>query len=560
VVIQAALQLAPVLIFRALVDQLTRHHAHFANLAVLLGLGLAVLLLGGLIGVAANYLATVISEGVVYDLRAELFEHLLAQSVSYYTSRRSGDILSNVINDVAGIEVVLTQSLLNVIRSGCLVVGLGVLMFVLDWRLAILTLLVVPAVAIPLRHASRRMYQARTAVQEQLSDVTSYLQETLGISGAMLVKAFARQEKERERFACLNADLRRTQVRAAMTARWFGLFLSVLQAAGPMLLLLVGGLLVTHGSAQLGTVLAFSTIIVGQLGGSAQGLGSAALATAGSLAMWKRLFLMLDEKPDVIDRPGALRLARADGAVSFQDVTFTYPGSTAPAVAHVSVEVKPGQLVALVGPSGAGKTTFSGLAARFMDPQGGRITLDGHDLRDLALESLHRLTGIVFQDAYLFHTSLRENLRYGAPLASDEDIWSAVTEANLREVIEALPHRLDTIVGERGYRLSGGEKQRVAIARLLLKDPRLLVLDEATAHLDNVSERLVQAALRRLFVGRTSFVIAHRLSTVVSADIILVLDAGMIRESGTHDELVTRDGLYTQLYESQFRIERTQPA
>jgi ATP-binding cassette subfamily B protein len=471
VIVQSVLMLTPVLILRALIDRLTKPHPHFAGVLALLALGLAALLVAGLIGVASNYLATRISESIVYDLRQQLYEHLLGHPVAYFTRRRSGDLLSHLITDVAGIETVLTQSLLTLIGSGCLMVAMVALMFVLDWRLALLTLVVVPAVVLPLRYAGRVSYRAQRRVQEQYAEVIAYLQETLGISGVMLVKAFDRIRLEKQRFAALNDELRRRQIHAAMVARWVGMGLTTLQAAGPVVLLMIGGLLITHGSAGLGTVLAFSTVIVGQFGASIQNLGTAALATMRSLAMWERTFGVLDDVSELTERPGAIDTTDIAGALRLQHVTFTYPGGPRPAVDDISVALQPGQLVALVGRSGAGKTTLSALIARFIDPQAGAVTLDGLDLRELTLSSLQRAVGVVFQDPFLFHTSLRENLRYGRPDASDEEILAAARDAHLAELIAMLPDGLDTIVGERGHRLSGGEKQRVAIARVLLRIP-----------------------------------------------------------------------------------------
>jgi ATP-binding cassette subfamily B protein len=550
-VLQALLNLVPVLVFRALVDELTKHHPRFSAVAGFLGLGLAAVIASGLIYVAASYLVAQISENIIYDLRQQLLERFLEQSLGYFTRRRSGEILSHLLNDVDAIDTVLTDSLLTVIRSAVMLIAMIALMFVLAWQLAVLTLLVVPLIFLPLRLSGRANYLASLGVQDHLSEMTVYLQETLGLSGVMLVKAFARGATEHARFAELNGELRRRRVRAAMATRWFMMVLQMLQVLGPMILLLVGGLLITKGSSSLGTVLAFSTIIVGQFSGTVQGLGSAVVVTAGSLAVWERIFSVLDLRPELTDRPDAVGATDISGSIRFEHVSFTYPDAPSPALRDITLEMEPGQLTALVGPSGAGKTTFSALIARFMDPSTGAVTLDGIDLRDLSLSSLQQAVGIVFQDAFLFHTTLRENLRYGRPTASDEEIWQAAREANLEVVIESMPHGLDTLVGERGHRLSGGEKQRVAIARVLLKDPRILLLDEATAHLDNVSERLVQAALERLFVGRTSLVIAHRLSTVMSADAILVLERGRIVERGRHEELLAAGGVYSDLHSSQ---------
>jgi ATP-binding cassette, subfamily B, bacterial len=548
---QALLRIAPVLVFRALIDHLTHAHARFAGVAVLLGLGLVALLLTGLASVLGQTLSTQIAENIVYDLRQELYERLIDQSVDYFTRRRSGEIISHLVNDVEGVERVLSDSLLIVLREACLLMAIGVLMFVLDWRLALLTILIVPVLWVPFRYFGQVAYRAQGRVQDQLSVVTTFFHETLGLSGLMLVKAFSRTGLEKRRFAELNEELRRRQLQASQAARWLEMGTMVLSAAGPIVLLLAGGLLVTQGSAQLGTVLVFATILVAQLAGSAGELGRAVLACIGSLAPWRRVFGVLDEPPGIVDSPGAIAVGRLHGSVTLHDVNFTYPGAARPALQDINVEIEPGQLVALVGPSGAGKSTFHALVARFMDPRGGSVALDGVDLRDLTLDSLHREIGVVFQDTFLFHATLRENLRYGRPDASDEQIWAAARDANLDALIRELPDALDTMVGERGHRLSGGEKQRVAIARVLLKEPRVLLLDEATAHLDNVSERLIQAALHRLLVGRTALVIAHRLSTVLSADLILVLEGGRIVERGTHGTLLEQGGLYARLHASQ---------
>ena len=420
-------------------------------------------------------------------------------------------------------------------------------------------LVLIPLISLPARKAGRASYRARTRTQGKLAEMSAYLQEILGISGIMLVKAFVRGRAERERFAGLNDQVRRLQVRQVMIARWFGMLMTVFQAAGPALIMGFGGWLVITGRTTVGTVFVFATVLGGRLTGSLSSLATMHVNVVGSLAVFRRLFEYIDLPPEVADAPGARDLGEVRGAIRFDNVTFAYPGSCRAALDEITVDIAPGQLAALVGPSGAGKTTFTTLVPRFADPQSGRILIDGHDLRSVTLESLGRQVGVVFQDTFLFHASLADNLRYARPGASEGELIAAAKAGYLHELAVSLPEGYDTVVGERGHRLSGGEKQRVAIARAILKDPRILILDEATSHLDTVSEQLIQAALQPLLRGRTSLVIAHRRSTVLSADVILVLDRGRLVERGTHAELVEAGGLYATLYQRQF-LAQDQPA
>jgi len=511
------------------------------------------MVVGGLLVYAQSYIEAGISQGIMFELRRQLYDRLLGQSVGYFTESRTGEVMSRISNDVAGIQDVVSKAVFGMASNLLVLPATLVLMVLLDWRLTLLLpLLVMPWVVESSRRIARWTYQARQETQEQLGRMTAYLQEALGISGILLIKAFVQQQVERARFHRMNTELRRLQLREARIERRFDMLMEALEALAPAVFWLFGGYLVLRGEATIGTVVTFVVLLMGRLSMSVIDLAKLHVNVTGSLALFQRLFEVLDQPVAVSDAPAALSLAECRGVVAFENVTFAYGSGSRRVLHDVSFEIQPGQLVAIVGPTGAGKSTVTYLVARFYDPQHGRVLVDGHDVRELTLTSLGGHIGIVFQDTFLFHTSIGDNLRYARPEASDDQLIAAAKAAYLHDFIVSLPDGYQTLVGERGHRLSGGEKQRLAIARAILKDPAILILDEATSHLDTVSEHLIQAALAPLFNGRTSLVIAHRLSTILAADLILVFDHGRLVEQGTHSELVELGGLYARLYERQF--------
>ncbi len=520
-------------------------------LAMLVG-GMILASLGsGLAFVGQNYLSTLVGQRVMFDLRNQMYARLLSMSLRFFTDTKTGEIMSRVTNDVNGVQQVVTVTMVMTATNALTVASTLFMMFTINWRLALVSVAVLPLFILPTRRVGKLRQRIAGEAQAKLAELNNLMHETLSIGGALLVKAFTRQRDEQARFVARNRELMRLQIRQSLVGRWFFMWLSLFGTVGPALIYGYGAWLAIRGDLTPGSIVSFVALL-GRLYSPASMLLNVQVELFTSLALFRRIFEYLDLPVEIRDRPGASELPELRGRIAFEDVFFTYRPDAAPALAGVSFAIEPGQLAALVGPSGAGKTTITYLLPRLYDVTAGRITIDGHDIRDVTLESLARQIGMVTQETFLFHGTVRENLLYAKPDATGEELAAACRAAHIDDVIAALPEGYDTVVGERGYRLSGGEKQRLAIARVILKNPRILILDEATSALDSESERLVQEALERLMVGRTSLVIAHRLSTILKADVILVLDGGRVVERGTHAELLARGGLYARLYAQQF--------
>jgi ATP-binding cassette, subfamily B, bacterial len=588
-----AISLLPPLLMRDLIDHaLPNGDVGRLNL---LALGMvAVPLVNGLLGVGQRYLGSRIGEGIIHDLRRAIYDHLQHMSLRFFTSNKTGELMSRLNNDVVGAQQAINGTVVSVISNIISLIATLAIMISLEWRLTLVGVLVLPLFVLPARRVGdilRRLVREQMTLNAQMNALAN---ETLNVSGALLVKLFGRIDAETDRYGQRARAVRDVGIRQSVVGHWFFMSLSLVSAVGTAVVFWLGGHLVLGGELTIGTVVAFGAYLR-EMYGPLSALTNTRVQLATALVSFERVFEVIDLPLEISDRPGAVALPRAEGRVEFDRVSFDYrqePDGGAPklsearrrrpdvvgalsgtlardvpvaesngvghegprwALEELSFTVEPGQLAALVGPSGAGKTTTTYLLPRLYDPTGGRILLDGHDLRDLRLESLTANIGMVTQETYLFHDTIRANLLYARPDATQAEIEAASRAANIHDFIAGLPEGYDTIVGERGYRLSGGEKQRVALARVILKDPRILVLDEATSHLDSESEALIQAALERVMAGRTSIVIAHRLSTILKADKILVIDRGRLVEQGTHEQLLARGGLYARLFETQFR-------
>ena len=568
-VFAALLSVAQPLLFRRIVDQgITPGNASLVTWTAILIAVLAVADAG--LGLVSRYFSARIGEGLIFDLRTQVYDHVQAQSVAFFTRAQTGALISRLNNDVIGAQQAFTSTLGGVLGNLISLVIVLVTMFLLSWQITLVSLVLVPLFLFPARFMGRRLQAMTREAMTVNADMSTQMTERFNVAGALLVKLFGRPQQESESFGSKAAVVRDVGVRIAMANRWFFTALTLVAALATAITYGLGGNLVIQGAISLGTLLALVGLLA-QLYGPLTALSNVRVDVMTALVSFDRVFEVLDLQPLVKEPENARKIPAGALDINFSDVSFNYPRASdvslsslssspetevedadEPVLSNVSFQVPSGTLTALVGPSGAGKTTITALLARLYDPTSGKILVGGVDIRDVSSQDLRDSMGVVTQDAHLFHDTIRANLLYARPDASDTEINAACADAQILPMIQALPNGLDTVVGDRGYRLSGGEKQRIALARLLLKSPRIVILDEATAHLDSESERAVHQALDNALEGRTSVVIAHRLSTIRSANQILVVVAGQILERGTHDELMECGATYSELYRTQF--------
>ena len=572
IVVNALVALVPPLLIRAILDDAIPSGDGRKLSFLALGMMVAAVV-EGLLHLVERWWSSQIGEGLIYDLRTALFDHVQQMPIAFFTRTQTGALVSRLNSDVIGAQRALTGTLGTVVSNVIVLATTLTAMLLLEWRLTLVALSLLPVFLLPAKRVGRRLQAITREAMDLNASMNTTMTERFGVAGALLVKLFGRYDEEHTEFSARAVRVRDIGVRSAMVNRVFFVSLGLVASLGTVTIYWLGGQLVISGAITLGTLVALGTY-VGRIYTPLTGLTNARVDLMTALVSFDRVFEVLDTPNPVADRPGAYDLLEPEGRIELADVTFRYPAPAevtvasladtlvaggpaeeagGPVLVGVDLDIEPGRTVALVGPSGAGKSTLASLIPRLYDVSEGAVRIDGHDVRDLTQRSLRAAIGVVSQDPHLFHESVAANLRYARPDATPAELEEACRAARVHDVIAALPHGYDTVVGERGYRLSGGEKQRLAIARMLLKDPAVVVLDEATSHLDAENEALIQQALDQALAGRTAVVIAHRLSTVTSADDIVVLDGGQVVERGRHAELLERGGLYADLYRTLLR-------
>ncbi|OKP95919.1 ABC transporter ATP-binding protein [Paenibacillus sp. P46E] len=548
-IVTAVLGILPPLFIQQIIDQaLPDKNLRLLVLLVLASLGTTVV--AGLLGVLQNYLNSFISLHIVYDMKNQMYRHLQKMPLQFYSGVQQGEVITRMTSDISGVQGVFSSTVVNFASNLFILVSTAVTLFIMNWKLALVGILVIPLFIFPTRKMGNISWKLAKQTQEKISDQNQIIQETLSISGYLLMKLFTKEPAEYSKFQSINSEATSLQIRQSMAGRWFMMVLSTFTSIGPLMIYLYGGYLFIQGELSVGAIVAFVALL-GRLYGPVMQMTNLYVDIKRSAALFERIFDYFDMKPQIVDEPEARVITATGKDIGFHKVSFAYQADKT-ALHEISFTATAGTLTALVGPSGAGKTTVTNLIPRLYDTDSGSITIGGSNIRDFTLDSLRSQIGLVTQDTYLFNGTVRDNLMYAENGASEAEMIAACEAAYIHDFILSLPEGYDTVVGNRGIKLSGGEKQRISIARVLLKNPPIIIMDEATSSLDTASEYYIQQAMHSLLQGKTSIVIAHRLSTIMAADQILVVQGGAIVEEGTHESLLEHNGVYRDLYDKQF--------
>jgi len=542
----------PVLVQKIIDEALPDKNITLLSILILVSLGSTFII--GLLGVLQSYLNSYISRYIIYDMKNQMYKHLQGMSLRFFSTVKQGEIITRMTSDIDGIQGVFSGTIVNFISNLFIIISTAALLISMNWKLAIAGMIVIPLFIAPTRKVGKVRWKIAMQTQEKIAKQNHIVQETLSISGSILMKIFTKEKEEYNNYKKVNLDSTKLQIKESMAGRWFMMVISIFTSIGPMIIYFFGGYLFIKGEVTVGEIIAFVTLL-NRLYGPVNQITNIYVDITRSMALFQRIFDYFDQKQDVTDQPEAKEISSITGNIEFENVCFSYNKSKI-TLKNISFTAPSGKMIALVGPSGAGKTTITNLIPRLYDYDSGNIKIDGIDIRKFTLNSLRSHIGIVTQDTYLFNGTVKENLLYARSDATDEEIIEACKAAYIHDFIMTLPQGYDTLVGNRGIKLSGGEKQRISIARVILKNPQIIIMDEATSSLDTMSEYYIQKAIKPLLKNRTSIVIAHRLSTIMAADKILVIKDGEIVESGKHEELLQNGGLYKELYDKQFKVKK----